>query len=265
MAAYNSEETIGETISSILSQTIKDFELIIVNDKSTDNTEKIIKSFKDKRIKLINNKKNIGLPSNLNKAIKVAKGKYIARMDADDIMLPERLETQLNFMEHNDYDIISGRAIKMDWNGKEIGFMGEAMNNEEIQVSLLFGCPLVHPTIFGKTAVLKKNKYNPEFIKAQDYELWTRIKNKTKFFTIPELLIKYRLGKESNEQKKREITTKFVEKIFARNKTSKENFFTIFEKYGIIGLARYVKIKTYKTFFVKERQINNSKNYFFMQ
>ena len=97
MSAYNSEETIKETINSILNQTYKDFELIIVNDKSTDNTESIIKSFKDERIKLINNKKNLGLPASLNKAIKVAKGKYVARMDADDVMLHGRLEKQLAF------------------------------------------------------------------------------------------------------------------------------------------------------------------------
>ena len=101
MPVYNSEKYLREAIKSILNQTFTNFELIIINDGSTDNSLKIIKSFKDNRIKIIKNKGNLGLIKTLNKGIDLAQGKYIARMDADDIAMPKRLEKQIAFFNEN--------------------------------------------------------------------------------------------------------------------------------------------------------------------
>ncbi len=121
MSVYNEEKFLRESIESILSQTFKDFELIIINDCSIDNSLKIIKSYNDKRIKIINNKKNIGVFNSRNKALKIAKGDYIAILDGDDVSLPKRFEIQFNYLENNPHIFLLGSsAIFIDENGLEI-------------------------------------------------------------------------------------------------------------------------------------------------
>lgn len=124
MSVYNSEKYLEDSIKSILNQSFKDFEFIIVNDCSNDNSLKIINKYKenDVRIRLINNSKKINLANSLNKCLKVAKGKYIARMDADDISIKNRLEIQYNFMEENeDIFLCGGSAIVINEYGKKKG------------------------------------------------------------------------------------------------------------------------------------------------
>ncbi|MDD4353774.1 MAG: glycosyltransferase family A protein, partial [Candidatus Nanoarchaeia archaeon] len=124
MSAYNTERYIAEAIESILNQTFKDFEFIIIDDGSTDDSLKIIKRYvkKDRRIKLIHNKKNIGLTKSLNKGLKIAKGQYIARMDADDISLPQRFQIQYDFLEKNkDIFLIGTTAFLIDDKGDRLG------------------------------------------------------------------------------------------------------------------------------------------------
>ena len=113
MSVYNGEKYLREAINSILSQTFNDFEFLIINDGSTDGTADILKSYTDSRIKIINNEKNIGLTKSLNKGLKIAKGEYIARQDADDISMPERLKEEVAFLEiHKDYAVV-GTFVKI--------------------------------------------------------------------------------------------------------------------------------------------------------
>ncbi|HGF9542707.1 TPA: glycosyltransferase family 2 protein, partial [Acinetobacter baumannii] len=122
LPAYNAELYLKEAIDSVLSQTFTDFELIILNDGSIDRTEEIILSYNDSRIVYVKNEKNLGLIGTLNKGINLAKGKYIARMDADDICLPERFKKQVDFLEkNNEIDLIGTNAIKINNNGDRIG------------------------------------------------------------------------------------------------------------------------------------------------
>lgn len=189
MPAYNAEKYVAEAIDSILAQTFSDFEFIIINDASTDSTKEIIESYKDPRIKLINNEQNQGVAKSLNIGLAAACGKYIARMDADDISLPQRFQTQFDFMEQRpDVDVCGSWAKKI---GKENEIIKNPSSYEDIKDTLFFSCAMSHSTV-----VFKKNldfQYSSEFPRAEDYDLWCKKINDLKFINIPEILLLYRV------------------------------------------------------------------------
>ncbi|WP_428026150.1 glycosyltransferase family 2 protein [Arcobacter sp.] len=194
MPVYNAEKYLKESIESILNQTFKDFEFIIINDASTDNSENIILSYTDLRINYIKNKKNIGVAKSLNKAIQNSKGKYIARMDADDISLTNRLEIQFNYMIENQNIDICASWINHFSNENE-RIIKTVKSNKEIKTLLLFYNPIPHPTIFMKKEIFTKYNlsYSNTFSKAEDYELWTRAIIFCRFSIIQETLLLYRI------------------------------------------------------------------------
>ena len=162
LPVYNSEMFLREAIDSILSQSFKDFEFLIINDGSSDNSLNIINSYHDQRIKLIDNIQNKGLIFSLNKGIDLAKGKYIARMDADDISLPERLETQINyFQKYPNAEVICSPIITITESGG-LTKNWEADNNirtvEEIKKNLPKENCIAHPSVMIKTITAKKYK-----------------------------------------------------------------------------------------------------------
>lgn len=192
MPVYNCEKYLRESIESILNQTFKDFEFLIINDGSSDKSAEIVESYKDNRINFVQNEKNIGLAASLNRGLDIAKGEYIARMDADDISLPERLEKQVRFMETNPQIGICGSWIKIFG---DINYIGKYTKSHKNIISSLFTtCPLAHPTvIFRKELFNQYNlRYNPDFIVAQDYELWARASKHIVFENIQEVLLNYR-------------------------------------------------------------------------
>ena len=189
MPAYNAEKYISEAIDSILAQTFRDFEFIIINDASTDSTKEIIKSYTDPRIKLINNEQNRGIAKSLNIGLAIAHGKYIARMDSDDIALPERFQIQFDFMEqHPDIDIC-GSWVKTFGDKEEL--LQRFQSHEQIRDATFFYCPLIHPSTIFKTNL--NFEYSSEFPRAEDYDLWCKKINEWKFANIPEVLILYRI------------------------------------------------------------------------
>lgn len=189
MPAYNAEKYVAEAINSILAQTFTDFEFIIINDASTDSTKNIIESFQDPRIKLINNEQNKCVAKSLNIGISAAKGKYIARMDADDISLPERFQTQFNFMEKNPDIDICGSWIETFGENKYVIKVPE--NNNDIKDELFFSCSMLHPTVIFKRDL--SLQYSSDFPRAEDYDLWCRKINELKFANIPKVLLHYRI------------------------------------------------------------------------
>lgn len=194
MPVYNGEKYLRQAIDSILNQSFSDFEFIIINDCSTDATEQIIKSYDDKRIVYVKNDNNIGVAESLNRGFDIAKGEYIARMDADDISLPQRFEKQIEFMDkHNEYGLCGCDIIKFDDNGNEKQFI-YSHSDDEIKVDLLFDSPLPHPGIMIRRTVDETIDlhYDREYEKAEDFELWTRMAEKVRFYNIPEFLLKYR-------------------------------------------------------------------------
>jgi len=193
MSVYNSANYLREAMDSILNQTLSDFEFIIINDGSKDESLSIIKSYSDKRIKLIENNGNKGLIYSLNKGIEVATGKYIARMDADDISLPERLNEQVLFLENNSEVGVCGCNYIQFSEGKERS--SEAFKtHDEILGWMLFNASVVHPSLMLRTSVLKGQQpvFNSEYKHAEDYDLWSRLLFTCKFGAVNKTLFKYR-------------------------------------------------------------------------
>ena len=193
MPVYNGEKYLKEAIDSILDQTFKEFEFIIINDYSNDDSLKIINSYNDKRIILVNNDQNLGIAKSLNKGIEISKGKYIARMDADDICYRHRLETQINFMENN-LDIgMCGSAVEV-FTDNSSNIHECPLNHNEIKALQIFNSAFCHPTVMIRKEILSRHKlsYNEFYEGMEDYELWIRMSRVTKLANIKESLLKYR-------------------------------------------------------------------------
>lgn len=197
MTVYNDIKYIEESINSILNQTYKNFEFIIIDDASTDGTQSLLKQYSitDNRLKVIYNKNNIGFIRSLNKGFKHAKGKYIARQDADDISLPKRLETQVRYLENNQNIGLCGTWIKIiDHNGRFHNKIKKHPSSPySIQWNLSFFCCIAHSSVMIRTTIIDKNgAYNPKFQFVEDYELWVRLSKTTLLANIPKFLVLYR-------------------------------------------------------------------------
>ena len=210
MAVYNTkEEWLRESIESILTQTLTDFEFIIINDGSTNNAEEVILSYKDMRIKYIK-QENQGLAKSLNNGMDIAQGEYIARMDSDDISLPERFEKQISFLEKNPEISLVGTSYEMFPERKIV------LHPDKVKfVDLLKGCFIAHPTVMFRKADFEKYnlKYNETFKAAQDYDLWSRAIRYLNFANLEEVLLKYRHHEESISVSKKEIQNTNAQKV----------------------------------------------------
>lgn len=194
---FNCERYIRQSLESILNQTFRDFEYIVVNDGSTDNTLQKIREIAsaDDRIILIDNKTNIGRVKSLNTALENVKSSYIAIQDADDISLPERLEKQYNFLENNkDYVLAGANIIVMDEFENFISKPERPIDNDEAKFSLLFRCTFANPSIMFRKKVIDDNniKYEDNFIHAEDFRIITLISRHGKVYNLKEPLVKYR-------------------------------------------------------------------------
>ncbi len=207
MSVFNNEAFLEKAIKSILEQTFKDFEFLIVDDVSTDSSLEIIKKFasKDKRIKILANKERLGLTKSLNKTLRQAKGRYIGRMDADDISLKERLNKQVNFLDsHPEIVILGSWVILIDEKGNKLRIKKTPTNYKEIYQKAIKENSFIHPTLMFRRSVLEKvGFYDKDFLYAQDYELVLRILEKHQGANIAQPLLLYRVGsKESISVKK---------------------------------------------------------------
>lgn len=172
MPYYNSEKYIFDAIKSILNQTYKNFELILLDDGSTDNSRKVVDSFSDKRIVSLINIKNIGHPASMNKLIKSANGDFIAIMDSDDISHPDRLKIQLNYAIENKLDVCGTSAIAFGkYENKIVPILEK---NRDIRFMMIFGNPIINPSTLSKSSVLKKFSWNEKII-SSDFDIYSRI------------------------------------------------------------------------------------------
>lgn len=195
MSVYNGLPYLKAAVRSILNQTHKNFEFIIVDDASNDGTWDYLKSFRDKRVKLVKNPKNLGLAKSLNIALRQAQGEYIARMDADDVSLPRRFERQIKFLTKNpDIDICGTWVNLIDEAGKIIGEKKYPKRDSEIKKQLVWQLAIIHPTFMAKASFFKQlSGYNPEFDLAEEYELLMRASNNFKMANIGQKLLLWRL------------------------------------------------------------------------
>jgi glycosyltransferase involved in cell wall biosynthesis len=218
LPVYNTAKYIENAIKSILNQTFTDFELLIINDGSTDKSVEIIKTFKDKRIQLIHNPVNLGLIKALNKGINLAKGKYIARMDADDVTMPNRLEKQVAFLENNpEYALVGTQANFIFGDKLSKTLFSMETSSEILPVLSLFSCPFIHPSVMIKTAILKEFYYNEGFTAAEDYELWTRILKKYPCANLSESLLQYRIHDNNISTTQNDKQIDSVRRIYRAN------------------------------------------------
>ena len=199
MSVYNGEAYLERSITSILSQTYRDFEFLIFNDASTDSTEAILKNVHDPRIKVITNTVNLGLTKSLNRGIEIARGQYIARMDADDLSLPFRFEIQVGFLDsHPEYAILGSSYLLIDQEGRTLSLVKVPVDDSQIRENLLKQNCFGHGSVMmRREAVQRVGGYDERFKCSQDYELWLRIVEAFKASNIEEALYCWRLSNDS--------------------------------------------------------------------
>jgi glycosyltransferase involved in cell wall biosynthesis len=193
MPMYNSAPFLGEAVDSILGQTFSDFELLIIDNDSTDNGPEIIKGYRDPRIRYVKNERNIGLAASLNRGIKLARGEFIARMDADDIARRDRLKLQVDYLRrHPDVGLCGGQIMKVVDGARH--WMKFPLTHEENRVTLLFHTCFPHPAVMLRRNVLIDHElfYKENLRNVEDYDLWVRLINKTRTANLPDFVLDYR-------------------------------------------------------------------------
>lgn len=269
MPVYNAEKYLGEAIQSILDQTFRDLEFIIINDGSTDKSLNIINGYarKDDRVVVID-RENRGIVATLNEGIESAKGKYIARMDADDISLPIRLEKQLELMGKENLDICGSHYFLINNNGDINGLNLTPLSHETCFITLGSKVPFAHPSVMIRKDYLLNNdlKYGQsEYKIAEDFDLWMRMYEKgARFGSVNEVLFKYRIIENSLSKRLNKgilKDSKKMRKIFLDKNRSKlisialkmdVSKFNSIEKENFIRLILNLGIKSYNMRFLKK-------------
>mgnify|MGYP000850083554 FL=1 len=212
---YNGEKYLNQCIESVLNQTYENIEIILVDDASKDRTYKIVSQIKDSRLKVIRNTKNRGIVYSLNRGIAEAKGKYIARLDADDMMLPNRIALQVDFLDKNPtYAMVGSNHIVVDEQDNILQYVSYPETNAEIQLFKYFFNSFSHPTVMFRSFVFKEFLYYDVYSYCEDYALWFDISRKYKVGNIPQYTTYYRLHKENlslkNQKKQQESALELV-------------------------------------------------------
>jgi len=194
MSVYNGEKYLREAIDSILAQTFEDFEFIIINDGSTDGTANILKEFPDPRIRIFENAKNEGLTRSLIRGCKEAPGKYIARMDADDISYPDRFQKQVEFLNARpEVGLVGSAWYYIDPQGNTFGEISFPLEHESILEDVGTFNPFIHGSVMFRAAVYNEvGGYREFFQQTQDYDLWLRFAKKTRIANLPDFLYMHR-------------------------------------------------------------------------
>lgn len=213
MPSYNAAPYIGECIASVLAQSFTDFELVIADDGSTDDTVAAIRRFADSRIRLV--EREHGYVASLNAAVRLARGKYVARMDADDVMKPDRLLIQYNYMEHHpNVDLLGGG---MEFFGARKGTYVPAVRATPITMSQMLQSNIIaHPTVMVRREALAKvaELYEEQYLYAEDYKLWlTMLDRKLTLDNLPDILVKYRCSPTQNSSRHAEAQQKLVKQL----------------------------------------------------
>lgn len=220
MPCYNVEKYVEESLNSILNQTYRNMEIVVINDCSTDSTGEILERMaqQDSRIRLISNEENLKLIKTLNKGIKLCKGDYIARMDADDISLPARIEKEVRFLEsHKDHDIVSTQfyAFRSENPGKRDRHYSPLHDNE-LRAYLLFKSGICHPAVMIRKRVFTELglSFGEEYLHVEDYALWSEAIYKTKIANLSEALLLYRVHKHQVSSLHEDLQTENKKRVF---------------------------------------------------
>lgn len=279
MPVYNSEKYLSEAIDSILNQTYEDFEFIIIDDGSTDSSQEIVRSYTDPRIRFYINEHNMGVAATLNRGLDLATGEYIARMDSDDISLPERFEKQAKFLNQK-----SNIGILGSWTivfGDEI-YEKEFHNStkyQETKAELFFNNAVGHSTVMLRKSILDHYnlKYELEYNGLEDYVLWWRMAEFCEICSYPEVLLKYRIHNKQvtqTDNKKDDFKIKYMnfmaeraEKVGINDRTylpllykvcqGKQREFTEIEYINILQLFKRLIVCNKETSFLPTKEFRN--------
>lgn len=192
LPVYNAQLFLAKAIESVLAQTYTHFELLIINDGSTDDSERIILSYADPRIRYIKNEHNLQLIATLNKGIALALGEYIARMDADDVCMPTRLQHQVHYMQANpNVGALGTYAKRIDVRRNTITNWEYPTTHNAMKCRLFWGSTIIHPTAMLRNSVVQHIKFNANYPHAEDYKLWKDIAQHYELANIPEYLLNY--------------------------------------------------------------------------
>lgn len=253
MSVYNGTQYLREAMDSILAQTFADFEFLIVDDCSTDNSPAILKEYadKDSRVRVITNEFNLGLTKNLNKMISESRGEYLARFDCDDVSLPDRFKDQVAYLnEHAQCGMVSLWADVIDGQGQYVRTIKYPTTNSELQKALIRYNPFFHPGLMmRKSAVLDVGPYDATWRFAQDYELYFRIAKKYELGNVPRVLLKYREtgGSITGSKNKQQIgfVIKAKKKAISEGQYPKWNYVYLGKQYVSqmlpVPLKRFIK------------------------
>ena len=262
MSVFNNEKYLNESIESIVNQSYKNFEFIIIDDASFDKSAEILKDWlnKDYRIKVVTNKENIGLTKSLNKAIKIAQGEYIARQDGDDISLPQRFEKQIEFLEkHPEIKILGTFGYIIDKQGNILGKEILSTSFKKIKRNLIKRNSLMHNSVIIKKEIIDKvGGYDEKFKTSQDYELWFRILRIAKGDNLPLFLVKKRYHPDMISIKKDKdqlINTIIIQKqAIKRGDYPKICYIYLFKHYFSFYCPMFLKMFL-KKYFLRKRNI----------
>jgi hypothetical protein len=210
MSAYNAERYVAEAVDSVLAQTFPDFEFLIFEDASTDRTREIFRSYSDPRIRVVENEANLGLTRNLQRGMLMACGEYVARMDADDVCMPQRLARQLEYLGAHPEIAVLGSAVTFFGEGREPFVGHQPVGHDAIKCALLYGFTMLHPTVMIRKKDFDRYglNYDPAFPVSQDHDLWERAIRKVRFANVSETLLHLRMHAEKigtvrNDQQRR--------------------------------------------------------------
>lgn len=209
MSVFNGEKFVAEAVNSVLDQTFTDFEFLIFDDKSTDSSLEILRSYSDPRIRLVENAENMGLTKNLADGMNMSRGEFVARMDADDICMLDRIERQLEYLDaHPEISVLGSAVTFFDESDREF-IAHQPLHHEEIKCALFYGFTMLHPSVMMRKRDFEKYalNYDSTFRVSQDHDLWTRAVRVLRFANLNSSLLKMRnhenkLGKTRKQLQK---------------------------------------------------------------
>lgn len=216
LPVYNAAEFLEDAIQSVRDQSFEDFELIIINDGSTDRSREVVFSFADQRIRYFENEENLGIVATLNKGVGLCRGQYIARMDADDLCERSRLGRQVRFLErHPKIGVCGTWATVIDGTGQATGRIVHQTDPQMVRIALLFTVPVLHPSVMARAELLKENPYEA-VVHAEDYDLWVRLAGHTQLANLPRRLMRYRWHGGNISQEKQHEQLRNTDKVILR-------------------------------------------------
>ena len=237
---YNAQDFLEQAILSVLNQDFKSFELLLIDDGSTDRSLDIAYHFQDERIKVIHDGQNKGLSARLNELVALSIGEYFVRMDADDIMFPQRISRQLAYLQqHNEVDVVGCSAVTIDIKNKITGIICYPEHPNNISNVIKHQC-FIHPSIMAKRSWFVQNPYDEGAIRMEDYNLWMRTFSKYRFYNIVEPLLFYRVSGLPYLNKYL-LSMKGERKELQKNKQ-------IIPNYRVVLLKNYLKCGLYMIF-----------------